>query len=257
MKKLNLWMMALALVATSTMFTACHDDDDDKDPSFTVTFEDKALNAEGYWNGDKIGEGTPDGNGGTTWASTYTEGPLTLNINLTESPYYNYWSGFAISSRTAKEFVKLTPDQYNNVTGKAHSGKNFIVAQPYGETIDINIIGGAVIESLWYTNSSYAYHSMKNGDDIAGEPFDKNDYFTCVITGVDDEMTARTVELDLASNGKILKEWKKANLRSLGKVTYLTISFKGSRANDYGLLTPTYICLDDIKVQLPNTNSEI
>lgn len=243
-------MMAFALIATSTLFTACNDDDD-KNKSYTVSFEEQPLNNEGFWIGGPNGEGIYDGYASTKWNCEYIEGPLLLNTTYNEGYGLTWWNGYAISSRTQKDFIQLTPDQYNNVTGKAHSGKNFAVVQPWGETIDVLIEGGAVIESLWYTNSSYAYSSMKYGDEHAGKPFDKDDFFTCIITGVAMDDSERTIELELAADGHIVKDWKKANLRPLGKVKKLSFSFIGSRSNEYGMLTPTYICIDDVKVQLP------
>ena len=47
-------------------------------------------------------------------------------------------------------------------------------------------------------------------------------------------------------NGKYVQFWQWADLSSLGKVTSLSFSFSGTKANDYGLTTPTYICIDDL-----------
>lgn len=242
MKHLSHLFLAVALVATPCIFTSC-DDDDDKQQAFTASFESATLNDDGFWIGEENDRGYDNGYG-MSYPCTFTDGLVTLNT--TYSVYY--WSGFALSSRTATGFDNLTPDQYNNVVGKAHSGNKFIVATTYGETIDINVEGGAVVESLWYTNSSYTVNSILNGDGYAGEPFKADDWLSCTFVGTHADGTTASVEVKLAENGTYVNEWKKVNLRPLGKITALSLSFDGSRKNQYGLLTPSYICLDDIKV---------
>lgn len=254
MKKINTWMMAVALVAAPMLFTAC-DDDDEKDKTYTVDFEAFATNDDGYWIGGQNGEGIDMGYGTKSWYNPYADGPLEFNLtyseNISEYGTSTFWSGFALSSRRASGFANLTPDQYNNVTGKAHKGNNFIVATLYGEQIDVAIEGGAVIESLWYTNSSYTVNSILNGDYYSGGPFTNEDWLTCTFVGHHADGTKATVDVDLASNGKYLKEWKQVNLRPLGKIVALDFVMTGSRTGEYGLNTPAYICLDDIKVQIP------
>ena len=46
-----------------------------------------------------------------------------------------------------------------------------------------------------------------------------------------------------------MKEWKFCDLSSLGQVTKLEFTFSGSRSNAYGLLTPAYICIDDLTIE--------
>ncbi len=260
MKKINYWLMAVALLAAPAVLTSCSNDDDkDKTPTYTATLDNLVTNEAGYWIGGVDGPGTDMGYGTKSWYHTYTDGPLAFNLTYSESTSEwggqtytsSYWSGFALSSRTETGFNSLTPDQYNNVTGKAHSGNNFIVATLYGENIEVLLEEGLVIESLYYTNSSYTVNSIVNGDDYSGGPFTKEDWLTCTFVGHHADGTKTSVEVDLASNGKYVKEWKKVNLRPLGKIVALDFVMTGSRTGEYGLNTPAYICLDDIKVQIP------
>ncbi|MDE6439454.1 MAG: DUF4465 domain-containing protein, partial [Bacteroidales bacterium] len=50
-----------------------------------------------------------------------------------------------------------------------------------------------------------------------------------------------------AADHYILKEWKKVDLSSLGKVKMLTFRLISSRSNEYGELLPTYFCLDQLR----------
>ena len=46
-----------------------------------------------------------------------------------------------------------------------------------------------------------------------------------------------------------MADWQLLDLSSLGKITKIGFTFTGSRSNDYGVLTPAYICIDDVTVE--------
>ena len=229
-----------------------------KKQTVTISFEKQKLNADGFWIG------VPEGNsysynddwGGTTTTYTdnvYNEGPVSFPVtyNLYTSAYgtSDYWSGFAISNRTATTFedATLTPDQYNNITGKAHNGKNFCVITTYGEKISLG--SGVVIKSLYFTNSAYTVNSILNGDNYSGAKFDATDWFKCTLTGEKADGTTVTKDIDLAKDGGYVNDWQLLDLSDMGAITSLSFGFSGSRSNDYGVLTPAYICIDDVTVE--------
>lgn len=229
-----------------------------KKQTVTISFENQKLNADGFWIG------VPEGNsysynddwGGTTTTYTdnvYNEGPVSFPVtyNLYTSAYgtSDYWSGFAISNRTATTFeaATLTPDQYNNITGKAHNGKNFCVITTYGEKISLG--SGVVIKSLYFTNSAYTVNSILNGDNYSGAKFDATDWFKCTLTGEKADGTTVTKDIDLAKDGGYVNDWQLLDLSDMGAITSLSFGFSGSRSNDYGVLTPAYICIDDVTVE--------
>ena len=45
----------------------------------------------------------------------------------------------------------MTPDQFNNVTGKAHGGKNFMVLYTFGEEITFD--KPVTVKGFWYTTT--------------------------------------------------------------------------------------------------------
>jgi hypothetical protein len=224
----------------------------------TISFEGQTVNADGFWIGAAEGNSYSysDDWGGTTTTYTdnvYKEGPVTFPVtyNLYTSAYgtSDFWSGFAISNRTATTFdaATMTPDQYNNVTGKAHGGNQFCVVTTYGETITVP---DAVVKGLWFTNSSYTANSILHGDSYSGGAFDATDWLKCTITGKTAQGTESSVEIDLAKDGDYVKTWQYCDLTSLGKVVELSFAFTGSRTGEYGLNTPAYICIDDIEISL-------
>lgn len=255
--KTNKFIGLAALACGFAMTLASCSSDDDNTKTYVISFENQALNNDGFWCGTTNGSGVSydDGYGGTTtqYSCSYAETPLTVNNTYSVSSFgYDFWSGFAISNRTATSFdaTTLTPDQYNNVAGKAHSGTKFLVAQYsyQGEAITVSNTKGVQVKGLWYVNSAYTASSITKGDAYSGGPFAGNDWLKCTITGTKADGTTASVDIDLAKGSDYVKEWKRADLSSLGKVVKLAFTFSGSRTGDYGLNTPAYVCIDDIEV---------
>lgn len=213
--------------------------------SYVISFENQALNADGYWCGDETGTAF-DNYGSTGYNCLYTEDVATFPANYT--PAWGSWTGVAISSRTANTYKNMIPDQFNCVAGGAHSGKNFAVVYPYGESIELGE-KGAVVKGLFYTNDAWTVDAILHGDRMTPGAFTKSDYLKCIVTGTKLDDSTVSVEIDLAKDGSYAWNWTYADLSSLGKVKSLTFSFDGSKKNDWGLTTPTYICIDDIEIQ--------
>ena len=253
-KLFGIALLTCGLALSTTSCTSNQDnpvDDPTIDPTtfeVLVSFENQQLNAEKYWIGEENENGQSDGWGGMYYPCTYQEQGVTVNTNYCVT----YWTGFAISGRTETSFTSpYSADQYNNVAGGAHSGQNFLVAQyAYNnETITISGAEGALVKSLWFTNSAYAVNSILNGDSYSGPKFDETDWLKCTIIGTHPDGTTASVDLDLAKDGTYVGTWQQADLTSLGKVVSLAFTFSGSRTGDYGLNTPAYVCIDDMLVE--------
>lgn len=239
-------------------FTSCTSTDDNPvlpdTPTEPVTvnaiidFEGVSLNADGYWCGDETGTKF-DNWGSEAFACTYTVDVVTFNTNYT--PAWASWMGYAVSNRTEKTYAAetMTTDQFNNITGSAKSGQNFCVVQTYGETIDIDVAEGVLVKGFWYTNNAWTVDAILNGDGMTPGKFEAEDWLKCTVTGNKADGTTATVDIVLAENGDYVKEWKYADLSSLGKVVSLSFAFSGTKNNDYGLTTPAYMCIDDIEIE--------
>lgn len=213
---------------------------------YAISFENAKLNSDKFWIGDETGTKT-EGSNGPAWACTYTEGPATVNMTYGGS----YWSGFAISACTGKTFASYSgTDQYNNVTGKAYKGDNFLVVQNAYGNESITFSTPVSILGFNYTNSAVAANSILNGDAISGEKFGADDFLTCTVTGLRKDGKTVTYDIELAKDGEYIDYWKSTrNMRtSFNNITKLTFSFKGSRNGEYGLNTPAYMCIDNIIV---------
>ena len=250
--KTNKFFMVAAVVC-ATVFTSCSKEDNPtpQPKSTIISFENAKLNADGYWRGDETG--TPFDNwGSAAYACQYQEEGVTFPVNYT--PAWASWSGFAISNRTATSYASATmiPDQFNNITGKAKSGKNFCVVYTFGETIDFG--KSVTLKGFWYTNNAWTVDAILNGDGMTPGKFEADDWLACYLmpTPANGSESGARYEIFLAKDGDYVKEWKYCDLSDVDafkNISSVSFGFGGTKKNDYGLTTPTYICIDDIEIE--------
>ena len=246
--KTKKFLLVAAVVCTAG-FTSCSQQDN-PNPQPTkkvISFENATLNADGYWIGNTEGEKF-DNWGSEAFACKYVEQGVTFPVKLT--PTWGSWSGFAVSNRTETGYKNMTPDQYNNITGCAHSGSNFCIVQTYGETIQLN---GATVKGFWYTNSSWVVDAILNGDGMTPGKFEQNDWFKCVLypTPVNG-VGGASYEIYLAKDGDYVNEWKYCDLSNVDafkNLQEISFAFEGTKKNDWGVTTPAYMCIDDMEIE--------
>ena len=243
-------LMALALIGGPVLITSCSDDDDNnKDKTVVVSFENQKLNEQGFWMGEENGTGVSN-DWGTTYICSYAEKDLSFNTSYTVSSYGFSFMGFGISNRTATGFsaTNLTIDQFNNVTGKAHSGKQFAVVYGQAATITVSNTKGVNVKGFFFTNSSYLVNSVENGDDYA-KKFADGDYLKVTVTA-DNGKSVDFYPADYRTGVTVVKDWKWLDLSSLGRVKVLTFTFDGTDKGGWGLNTPSYVCIDDLTYEV-------
>ena len=251
MKTNKFFGMAAIMCGIAFTFTSCSEVEDNPVPGTTpqtvvISFENQTLGADGYWCGDETGTKF-DNWGAEAYSCVYTESGATFTANYT--PAWGSWSGFAISNRTATTYKDMTPDQFNNAVGGAHTGNNFAVVYTFGESIGLSG-NGCVVKGFYYTNDAWTVDAILNGDGMSPGKFEANDWLKCTVTGTRADGSTASVDIMLAENGNYVKDWQWADLSSLGRVTALSFAFDGTKKNDWGLTTPTYICVDDIQVEV-------
>ena len=217
----------------------------------TIGFEGATLNADGYWCGDENGEKF-ENYGSDAYACSYKEDVVNFPVNWT--PAWASWTGFAVSNRTETTYAAATmiPDQFNNITGKAHGGKNFMVLFTYGEEITFD--KPVTVKGFWYTNDAWTVDAILNGDGMTPGKFEAEDMLQCVVYPQRDGglIGGARLEIPLAQDGDYVKEWKYCDLSgfvTFQNITSLAFGFEGTKKNDYGLTTPAYICIDDIEIE--------
>lgn len=251
MKTKSIFAIA-AIVCGVVLMTSCNGKSDMPitKQTYTISFEGQTLNADGYWCGDETGE--PFENyGSPAFSCVYQEAGTKFVANYT--PAWGSWSGFAISCRTATTYnsATMTPDQFNNIAGTARSGKNFCVVYTFGESIDF---GSAVtVKGFWYTNNAWTVDAILNGDGMSPGKFEADDFLTCILYPTPAEgLGGARYELPLAQGGDYVKGWQYCDLSNVDAfkdIKSISFGFEGSKKNDWGLTTPTYICIDDIVIE--------
>ncbi len=211
----------------------------------TIDFEDITLSPESFLNGS-------EGSGG------YTSG------NIFFPNFYNdawgAWQGWAISNTT--DVSTPGPDnQYSAITGSGYeASSNYAVSFISGSTkMNLeNLSENEVVDGFYLTNGTYPYLSMLEGDGFAkkfgGTTGNDPDFFFLTIKKyLDGVLSTDSVDFYLAdfrfsdnSSDYIVDEWTYLDLTSLGKADSLVFYLHSSDANQFGINTPGYFCIDNI-----------
>jgi len=222
-----------------------------------ATFDDLTLSPESFWNGsDQSG----------SFKSGAMGGEITF-INSYNSDWQS-WSGFAYSNMNDISTPGYT-NQYSAITGKGFEGSaNYAVCYP-SPMAELGFTLPGKITGFYITNSTYAYLSMKNGDAYAkkfgGETGNDPDYFKLMIEGLDgDGLPLDTIyfylaDFRFADNSKdyILNNWTWVDLSNLKVANKLRFSLSSSDNAVWGMNTPGYFCIDDLKYEIMVSAPEV
>ena len=234
-----------ALLIASTSATAA-----------VITFENVPLGPpagpEGVWNG-------ADGSGG-------------LNVGGVDFPNqftdfgggFTAWSGFAFSNHTDT----TTPgfgNQYSAFAGGGQSGSS-TYALGFGDAARMvfNTTVNGPQAGAWFTNTTYAALSMRDGDQFAkkfgGDSGNDPDFFMLTLQGFLGGIAGNTVDFPLAdfrfadnTENYILDEWTWLGFSELGTFDEIQFSFDSSDVSEGFINTPTYFAMDTMVIPEPTT----
>lgn len=221
----------------------------------TTGFEDIPLPVGSFLNGS-------DGSGG------FRSGNLFLPNNYNAA--FMAWEDWAISSVTNNQ----TPgfgNQYSAITGSGHNASaNYAVGYSFNGSV-LRLEGpaaGQPVEDIYVTNSTYAYLSMRDGDAFSkkfgGETGNDPDFFLLTIKKyLNGQLGADSVNFYLAdfrfannAQDYIVNDWTRVNLLPLGSADSLLFLLQSSDVGVFGINTPTYFCIDDVRTSDGATNSQ-
>lgn len=248
MKQLRYTLWAIAAAAIALGFTSCSDDDDQPSTDITVNLSQSGI--------------TYDADG--VWADCYTypsTGALNIDGVLFSHDVQDFgdikmWDGFCPSrvDDTADYPEERYLHQFASITGGgvAGPGTPYLVAYynsystSYSTTI--RMPDGSLFnpQSLWVTNTTYAYYEMLLGSSFANK-FEGDDTFTLTISGVNEGGIVGSVDVKLASGTDILYTWKKVDLSGMGMVEGLVFTLASTDTDTATAVmnTPAYFCLDN------------
>ncbi len=231
--------------------------------SSLVDFEDLGFStADSAWDGSDL-SGTPNDPNFVSWVS---DGDAEF-FNSFSTSWGGYWnSGFAISNMTDS----ITSGSGNLYSAKAAQGAlgstHYAVVQ---NGANMRLTGNAantVANGVYITNSTFAYNSMRDGDNFAkkfgGTSGDDPDWLKLTIRGYNNgNLNADTIAFYLAdfrdadnSKDYILKDWAYVDLSGLGVVDSITFSMSSSDMSPWGMNTPSFFALDNFNDISTSTN---
>jgi hypothetical protein len=236
--------MISALIICGTLFTSCKKGDSETQTQ-VIDFESMQVPSAGYWNGS-------DGSG------SFTAGTMKFENQFSKS--WGTWAGFSYSHKN-----DVTTASYTNefsVFDTSNKQNKFAVFYPsFEQSIFVSFPSGEehIIQSMDFCNNTYAGLSMKNGDSYSkkfgGTSGTDQDWFKVTVNGYN-KSGAKVGSVDVyladfrngdSSKDYILSKWTTFDLSSLGKVHQVTFVFSSSDNGIYGINTPTYVCLDNIR----------
>lgn len=177
---------------------------------------------------------------------------------------YQFWSGgWAISNQSDSSRMDFD-GLYQSITGSGHESQQYLVGQQ-GSFFVINQADLMPLQGFYLTNTSYAYHSMRNGDFVAkkfgGQDGTDPDYFVLYITGkANGTWLEDTIEFYLAdfrfedsNQDYIVKDWSWISIEKLKGADSLFFHMASSDTGDWGINTPTFFVVDHFIRQWPTS----
>ena len=228
-----------AIIATFLVFSSM--------AQTVAKFDDLTLLPEKFWNGSDL-------------SGSFKSGDISFHNSYNKE--WNYWGGFAYSNMTDVTTIGYI-NQYSAIAGKGNNGSvNYAVCYPDPWAI-AEFKTATKVSGFYVANSTYAYFSMKNGDDFSkkfgGESGNDPDYFKLMIEALDsdgkpvDTVYFYLADFRFADNTKdyILNKWTWVDLNELKDAKKLRFSLSSSD-NSFGFMnTPGYFCMDDLNGEKP------
>ena len=208
----------------------------------TATFDDLAYSGTlPYENGAHLSPPGLFASGGVSFANAYD----------------GYWSGFAYS-KVQDATTAGYGNQYAASPGAAFSGSSYGVS--FGDGAALTLGAGQRILGMRVTNTTYAALSMLNGDPFAkrfgGATGDDPDFFRLTATGYANGLVTGAATFALAdytfadrAQDYVVRDWRDWDLSGLGAATSVRFTYASSDVGQFGINTPTYFALDDVRTQ--------
>jgi len=223
-----------------------------------ATFDDLYLDTDSHWCGDVDDEDYMQG--------SFFSGSFEFN-NLYMADW-DSWAFFGYANHTATSFSSLTTDQWNSAVGHGvdeSANYGVVYVSPFmGKTLSslTHTDEGQAVPGMYVTNSAWVVDAIINGDGMS-EAFGEGDLLTLKLTGKKADGSTSTMEIPLADyraadekDRWYLDTWQWVDLSPLGDVSEIEWDMTSTKANSYGITTPTYVCVDNIGAVRPVSEGE-
>lgn len=240
------------MVMAATIILACSCNENEGNTDLTIRFNGLLDTPETEYVGPKTN--LPDG--AYYYESTFTDPTGTATFTHYVPTAGNYFGGgFTYTNKT-----DVQTNSYTNssaITGGGQAGDTYLTCNADGtyRHAIITLKNAATVKGAYFTNSTYAYLTIRDGG-MGARPFETGDWFKVIVTGKMGNATTGTVDVYLAKDGNICNQWMWQDLSTLGMVDALEFSFDSTDKTSYDggqtyyLNTPTYFCMDGMVITL-------
>lgn len=175
------------------------------------------------------------------------------------------WSGFAMSKVSDTE-TQGFQNQYASITGNGfQSTSQYAVGY---QRASIKLIEAQTVTGFRFTNNTYAYWEMKEGSQFSkkfggSDGTDKDSLLLIVEPFLEGKKLGiqKGILADYrfgnSSDDYILDTWEWIDLSSFGMIDSVVLSFQSSDNGQFGINTPTYVCIDDLNGLSPEHGTNI
>lgn len=208
-----------------------------------IDFEELDPGTKGFYNGSDMAGGFSSGN--AFFKNNY-------------DPEYQSWTGFAYSKTTDTQ-TRGYLNQYSSIAGSGAGGSDTYAVFTTWTADTLEFIIPEKVTNMSLCNSTYAYYSMLYGDDFAkqfgGDSGDDPDYFSLLFDCYDESNrkigygTLNLADYRFTNNADdyIANAWSDIDLSEIGYIKYIVFSFESSDTGPFGMNTPAYVCIDNIR----------
>lgn len=165
------------------------------------------------------------------------------------------WSGFTYSNQTDITTAGYLNDR-SAITGDGYGAgqDNYAVGYTGSNDSIMEFNGARTVLGGYFTNTTYAYLAMADGNDgnaspIVKGPFEDGDFLQLTITGLDSSGQALgSLDFLLADGTNIIDDWAWFDTSSLGEVYGLDFTLSSSDNGQFGMNTPAYFAMDSLNI---------
>lgn len=210
-------------------------------PTTTLTFETIALTDTGFWNG---------------WDKTTSRSAQGAGLGVVFNATYGSWTGIAVSRKT-DTVTKGYLNQYSVFPGSGAGGsRQFGIWNGNLPEPAISFDAPHRVLDVQIANTTYAALSMTYGDQFA-KAFGSagKDWFEITFYGISasgdttGKVVASLADFRTGATQGILRGWKQVDLSPLGTVSGIKVAFASSDVGTYGMNTPAYVAVDDLRYE--------
>ncbi|MEQ1825642.1 MAG: DUF4465 domain-containing protein [Pirellula sp.] len=215
-----------------------------------ITFEDKSLAANSFYNGGPATNSNGWTSGGGFFPNSY------------DSSFGGFWSGWSYSN-VQNNTTAGFGNQYASFAGSGFGGAGNYAVAYQATSLYINLPTNSAAQSARIANTTYTALSMLNGDGFSkkfgGVTGNDPDFYLLTIRGFDNlaaqgsitgtldvylaDFRASNNSLDFVSNS-----WQLVDLTALGNAKSIGFSLASSDVGQFGINTPTYFALDELSI---------